>query len=118
MKEGIGGSDQLSQWTCAIVRSLTVAVLRRDGVDVRSAAVRDMRGSPMDEMLTMNEAADLLDVPRSHIDKLVDNTVLRLRTVDGHDRFLATDVRAYQHRYVAEREAALNDLAQLDADLI
>ena len=73
---------------------------------------------PMDAMLTTQKAADLLNVSRPHLIKLIDQGVLGHEMVGKHRRLRAEDVLAYRNERTREREAALSELARHDADLI
>ena len=72
---------------------------------------------PHDKDLTSQEAADILHVSRPHLIKLLDGGELPFHRVGTHRRIRIEDVLAYRDRRVAEREAALRDLARLSEEL-
>lgn len=74
---------------------------------------------PIREMLTTQQAADLLNVSRPHLIKLLEEDgAMAFTTVGRHRRIKAEDVFAYKAKRDAERAAALDDLISGDADLL
>lgn len=73
---------------------------------------------PTEEMLTTQAAADLLNVSRPHLIKLLDKGEIDHGMVGRHRRIRARDVFDYKRRRDAERASALEELATMDADLI
>lgn len=73
---------------------------------------------PTDEMLTTQKAADILNVSRPHLIKLLENGDLPHTLVGRHRRIRAEHVFDYKKRRDAERAGALSELAEMDADLI
>ena len=73
---------------------------------------------PSEEMLTTQQAADMLNVSRPHLIKLLERGVIQFTKVGRHRRVKAEDVFGYLKKRDAERAAALSELAELDADLI
>ena len=73
---------------------------------------------PIQEMLTTQQAADLLNVSRPHLIKLLNDEVMPHSLVGRHRRIKAEDVFAYKTQRDAQRAQALNDLIAGDADLI
>ena len=73
---------------------------------------------PVAEELTTQQAADLLNVSRPFLIKLIDQGELQCRKVGRHRRLRAADVFAYKDRMSEGRKAALQEIADLGADLI
>ncbi len=73
---------------------------------------------PTEEMLTTQQAADILNVSRPHLIKLLEQGVIQFTKVGRHRRVKAQDVFRHMKKRDAERAAALAELAELDADLI
>jgi excisionase family DNA binding protein len=73
---------------------------------------------PTDEMLTTQKAADILNVSRPHLIKLLESKALPHEKVGRHRRIRAEDVFNYKKRRDAERAQALAELAEADADMI
>lgn len=73
---------------------------------------------PTEEMLTTQRAADILNVSRPHLVKLLEKGKLPHTLVGRHRRIRAEDLFRFKHRRDAERAKALDELAELDASLI
>ena len=73
---------------------------------------------PISEELTTQEAADLLNVSRPFLIKLIDQGELSCRKVGRHRRLKAADVFAYKEQMSAGRKSALQEIADIGADLI
>lgn len=72
---------------------------------------------PHDRELTSQEAADILNVSRPHLIKLLDGGEIRFHRVGTHRRLTVEDVLAYRERRDAERHAALSELTRLSEEL-
>lgn len=105
------GSDDQRRPLPQSVRNL-LARLIRDLADGRAVTIvaraRD---------LTTNEAAELLNVSRPYVIKLLDSKVLPCHRVGTHRRIPAEAVLAYRARQRAEQAAILAELTQEAQDL-
>ena len=73
---------------------------------------------PVGQMLTTQQAADILNVSRPYLVKLLEEGVLAFEKVGRHRRIKADDLFRYQAERDAKRAAALDELFASDADLI
>jgi excisionase family DNA binding protein len=73
---------------------------------------------PTEEKLTTQRAADLLNVSRPHLIKVLEKGDIPYTTVGRHRRVRAQDLFDYKKKRDAERAQAMAELAEMDADLI
>lgn len=72
---------------------------------------------PYHRELTTQEAADLLQVSRPHVIKLLDGNAIPHRKVGNHRRVRFDDVMRYKHTIDTDRLAVLDELAALGQEL-
>ncbi|WP_283963133.1 excisionase family DNA-binding protein [Sinorhizobium sp. 6-117] len=72
---------------------------------------------PDEEMLSTQAAADILNVSRQYLVRLVDNGELPAEKVGSHRRLRATDVAAFKAARDAKRSSALDRLTSLSEDV-
>lgn len=72
---------------------------------------------PEEEMLSTQAAADILNVSRQYLVRLVDAGELPAELVGSHRRLRATDVAAFKAARDAKRSLALDRLASLSEDV-
>jgi len=73
---------------------------------------------PVHKQLSTQQAADLLNVSRPHLTKLLDRGDIPHEKVGRHRRVKTRDLFDYRDKKVRERDEALSELAAIDADLI
>jgi excisionase family DNA binding protein len=72
---------------------------------------------PDHAMLTTQQAADLLNVSRPYLIKVLDNQEMAFRMVGTHRRIAFADLMEYKRRDLKERHAAAAELTALGEEL-
>ncbi|MDY6797255.1 MAG: helix-turn-helix domain-containing protein [Pseudomonadota bacterium] len=72
---------------------------------------------PIHAELTTQEAADLLNVSRPTLIKLLDEGVLRHHRAGNRRKIQFADLQAYKEQLKKDRLAALSELSELDQEL-
>ena len=73
--------------------------------------------TPLNAELTTRQAADLLQVSRTHLVQLLDDGRISCRKVGSHRRVRAEDVLAYRRETESGRRKALDELTARDQEL-
>ncbi len=73
---------------------------------------------PVEAQLTTQQAADLLNVSRPFLVKLLEKNELPFTMTGRHRRVQAKDIFAYKDKRDQKRSEALSVLARMDADEI
>jgi excisionase family DNA binding protein len=81
------------------------------------AAGRAITIIPQNAELTTVEAANMLNVSRPHLIKLLEDKKIPFRKVGTHRRILVEDIVAFKNKLRGERESALDELAGLGQEL-
>ena len=73
--------------------------------------------TPLHAELTTRQAADLLQVSRTHLVQLLDEGRIPCRKVGAHRRVRARDILNYRHETESRRRTALDELTAADQNL-
>ncbi len=73
--------------------------------------------TPVAAELSTQQAADILNVSRPYVAKLVDEAALPARKVGPHRRLVLSDVLAYKQKMYAEQVKSMEELVALTEHL-
>lgn len=82
------------------------------------SAGRGFRLLPLETKLTTQQAADLLNVSRPHLIKVLERGDIEFETVGRHRRIKAADLLAYKDQRDTTRRDALAAMAEEDGQLL
>lgn len=69
--------------------------------------------SPTDAEMTTQEAADILNVSRPHLIKLLDNNEIPYTKTGSHRRIKVKDVMDYKEKKDSQCRQSLNEMAEI-----
>ncbi|MEX0660376.1 MAG: helix-turn-helix domain-containing protein [Balneolaceae bacterium] len=72
---------------------------------------------PADTEITTQQAADMLNVSRPHVVKLLEEKALPFHKVGTHRRIKLKDLEAYRAKMEKDREEALTELTRISQEL-
>jgi excisionase family DNA binding protein len=94
-----------------------VAVRLLRGVVHHLARGRAITYLPSSNMLTTQQAAEILNVSRTHVVKLLEQGEIPFERVTTHRRIKPEDLLAYKRRRDAEQERHLTELARVSNEI-
>ncbi|HSH81996.1 MAG TPA: helix-turn-helix domain-containing protein [Herpetosiphonaceae bacterium] len=106
----IGPHHEAVELPASVVRVLQSAIHHL----IQGHAVRLV---PLDTMVTTQQAADLLNVSRPYLIKLLDQGKIPYSKTGTHRRLSTTDVLAYKAQRDVERRETLDQLTQFSQEL-
>jgi excisionase family DNA binding protein len=102
-----GRTFELPDAAARLLRDIVHALARGRAVSLHSVG----------DVLTTQEAADLLNVSRPYVVKILERGDIPFEWVGTHRRVRLEDLLAYRRRRDAERRAALDRLTQISQEL-
>ena len=119
---GVVASIDSEQSSVSVRVGDATVVLPADASRAVRALLRDLASGvpvhvvPLDAELTTQQAADLLELSRTYVVRLIDQGSMPAHMAGTHRRLLASDVLAYRQRRTAKL-AALGKLNEADEEL-
>jgi excisionase family DNA binding protein len=102
-----GEAIQLPPSLLRVLKQVALALLQGDAVAIY----------PVHKELTTQQAADLLNVSRQYLVRLLEEGKIPYTKTGTHRRIRFSDLMAYKAQRDAERRRQLDELAQLSQDL-
>jgi excisionase family DNA binding protein len=102
-----GAVTDLPESLFLLLEQITQVLARGDAITV----------VPVGKELTTQQAADILNVSRQYLVRLLDEARIAHRKIGTHRRVRIEDLLAYKHQRDQERLTALDDLSQLSQDM-
>lgn len=78
----------------------------------RTSSTSSPLGDGRDQLLTAEEAAEVLNIPRHAVDALLENGELAFEVRDGHRRIRLRDVLEFQASLRRERAEVLDEMQE------
>jgi len=107
LESGEGASTTVSPELAEALLALVSRIARGEEVTVLAS----------EALLTTQQAADLLNVSRPFVSKLLQEGVIPFVQVGAHRRIRVADLAAYKAKRDGERSAMLDDLARMGQDV-
>lgn len=101
-----GAATDLPEPLCALIQQITALLARGDAIAV----------VPVGKAMTTQQAANLLNVSRQYLVRLLDEGHIPHHKTGTHRRVMIEDLLAFKHQRDQARMTTLDDLSQLSQD--